>query len=106
MSFTPEKLAALRARFGGANEAVIHDPHFRAVAANVIDDSGTQWVWEVTLLVRYPKDELPVEDIFRWDGESPDLVLITCGGEFDRTARSYQDNIVVYTELVSVTTAA
>ncbi|AMG44023.1 agmatinase [Achromobacter ruhlandii] len=42
MSFTPEKLAALRARFGGANEAVIHDPHFRAVAANVIDDSGTR----------------------------------------------------------------
>lgn len=42
MSFTPEKLAALRARFGGSNEAVIHDPHFRAVAANVIDDSGTR----------------------------------------------------------------
>ena len=39
MTFTPEKLAALRARFGGANEAVIHDPHFRAVAANVIDES-------------------------------------------------------------------
>ncbi len=42
MTFTPEKLAALRARFGGANEAVIHDPHFRAVAANVIDESGTR----------------------------------------------------------------
>lgn len=42
MTFTPEKLAALRARFGGANEAVIHDPHFRAVAANVIDASGTR----------------------------------------------------------------
>lgn len=42
MTFTPEKLAALRARFGGANDAVIHDPHFRAVAANVIDESGTR----------------------------------------------------------------
>lgn len=40
MSFTPERLAALRARFGGDNEAAIHDAHFRAVAANIIDNSG------------------------------------------------------------------
>lgn len=42
MTFTPEKLQALRERFGGANEAEIHDPHFRAIAANVINDSGTR----------------------------------------------------------------
>lgn len=42
MTFSSDKLAALRARFGGANEGVIHDPHFRAVAANVIDDNGTR----------------------------------------------------------------
>lgn len=40
--FTADRLAALRARFGGANESVIHDPHFRAVAANTIDASGTR----------------------------------------------------------------
>lgn len=42
MSYTPERLAALRARFGGDNEARIHDPHFRSVAANIIDASGTR----------------------------------------------------------------
>jgi len=42
MRFTPERLAALRARFGGDNEASIHDAHFRAVAANIIDNSGTR----------------------------------------------------------------
>lgn len=42
MGFTPERLAALRARFGGDNEAVIHDLHFREVAANIIDADGTR----------------------------------------------------------------
>ncbi len=42
MAFTPEKLAKLRARFGGENEAAIHDPHFRAVAADVIGPDGTR----------------------------------------------------------------
>ncbi|WP_310637877.1 agmatinase [Delftia acidovorans] len=40
--FTPDRLQALRARFGGANESVIHNPHFRAVAAHIIDASGTR----------------------------------------------------------------
>lgn len=43
----------------------------------------------------YRKAEgLPAE-VFRADGP-PRLVLITCGGPFDRTARSYLDNIVVF----------
>ncbi len=41
-SFDAGRLQALRARFGGANEAVIHDPHFRAVASHVIDAGGTR----------------------------------------------------------------
>src|SRR2546427_6685962 len=40
--FTPDRLQALRARFGGANESVIHDPHFRAVAAHIIDASRSE----------------------------------------------------------------
>ncbi|HEV7171513.1 class F sortase [Pedococcus sp.] len=39
-------------------------------------------------------DGLP-PDLFRTDGP-PGLVLITCGGPFDRSARSYLDNIVVF----------
>jgi sortase (surface protein transpeptidase) len=40
------------------------------------------------------KDELPGEELFRAGG-TPTLTLITCGGEFDRGARSYRDNIVL-----------
>lgn len=43
----------------------------------------------------YPKDELPVEAIFSRDGP-PTLTLVTCGGGFDRSSRSYDSNVVVY----------
>ncbi len=33
------------------------------------------------------------------------LRLITCGGEFDRQARSYDDNIVAFADLVGFTAA-
>jgi hypothetical protein len=40
-----------------------------------------------------------VDRIFARDG-APQLVLITCGGTFDRTIRSYEDNVVVTAEPV------
>jgi hypothetical protein len=40
------------------------------------------------------KSALPGEQIFRTTGPST-LVLVTCGGTFDRTARSYEDNTIV-----------
>ncbi|MFE0842454.1 agmatinase [Achromobacter insolitus] len=42
MAFSPEALQALRAKYGGENESVIHDAHFRAVARDVIDESGVR----------------------------------------------------------------
>jgi hypothetical protein len=40
------------------------------------------------------KPELPVDDVFARTGP-PALVLITCGGEFDRSIRRYRSNVVV-----------
>ena len=42
----------------------------------------------------------PTEAVF---GPSPEplLRLITCGGTFDRSRRSYRDNVVVTARLVS-----
>ena len=57
---------------------------------------GTTSEWRVVARTSYPKDELPIADIFTRFGE-PRLVLITCDGYFDRDARSYSDNVVVYT---------
>jgi hypothetical protein len=61
---------------------------------------GTSTLWRVTDVVRYPKVTLPYAEVFTWTGP-PRLALITCGGEFDRTARGYTDNIVAYAELVT-----
>jgi hypothetical protein len=58
---------------------------------------GTTQRWLITDVIQYPKDVLPLTEIFTWAGPSR-LAVITCGGEFDRTARSYTDNIVVYAE--------
>ncbi|CAN5239869.1 hypothetical protein BH20ACT5_BH20ACT5_24900 [soil metagenome] len=44
---------------------------------------------------QYPKADFPTARVY---GPTPDreLRLITCGGDFDRSRRSYLDNIVVY----------
>jgi sortase (surface protein transpeptidase) len=44
--------------------------------------------------VQVDKQDLPVAELFRTRGPAT-LTLITCGGSFDRSARHYQDNIVV-----------
>ena len=58
-------------------------------------DDGTTSRFEVTEIAQYGKAELPFDRIFAKDGEAG-LVLITCGGTFNESLRSYDDNIVVY----------
>lgn len=61
------------------------------------DAEGATSTWRVTGRRTFDKSSLPVEDLYRRDGP-PRLVLITCGGEFDRAARSYESNVVVEAE--------
>lgn len=60
----------------------------------VTDDAGTVHRYTVSERFQVDKDQLPIEEIFVADGPAV-LTLITCGGSFDRGARSYRDNIVV-----------
>jgi hypothetical protein len=55
---------------------------------------GSTRSFTVTEVTRVPKSDLPAETWAR-DGE-PRLALITCGGEFDASAGSYEDNVVAY----------
>ena len=48
----------------------------------------------MTAVDRYPKDRFPTEQVYG-STPLPELRLITCGGVFDRDARSYRDNVVV-----------
>ena len=54
----------------------------------------------MTQVEEYPKDEFPT-DVVYGDLDHAGLRLITCGGSFDREARSYDDNIVVFADLVA-----
>jgi len=59
---------------------------------------GTTARFTVSRTDRFPKDAFPSDDVY---GPTPraELRLITCGGEFDRSRRSYVDNVVVYAAL-------
>jgi sortase (surface protein transpeptidase) len=63
---------------------------------HVIYDSGDRVTFVVTWSEQTPKEALPVASIWPLTGDRL-LALITCGGTFDRDARSYRDNVVVYT---------
>jgi hypothetical protein len=56
--------------------------------------------FRVTEVVRYPKDALPDDRVFGRGG-GPRLTLVTCGGEFDTSARTYRDNVVAFAEPVA-----
>ncbi|MFC4855284.1 sortase domain-bontaining protein [Actinophytocola glycyrrhizae] len=61
--------------------------HYRAGAVTFV----------VTGKEQTAKTALPTERI--WNGATaPVLRLITCGGAFDRAARSYLDNVIVYAD--------
>jgi hypothetical protein len=59
---------------------------------------GSVATFRVTRVASYPKDRFPTLEVYG-NTPGPELRLITCGGDFDRTARSYLDNIVVYATL-------
>ena len=59
---------------------------------------GTMAVFTVTSVRMYAKDEFPAAAVY---GPVPDaeLRLITCGGTFDESLRTYLSNVVVYARL-------
>jgi sortase (surface protein transpeptidase) len=59
---------------------------------------GTAVRFAVTGTARSPKADFPTEAVY---GPTPraELRLVTCGGDFDRSRRSYTDNLVVFAQL-------
>lgn len=64
----------------------------------VTDSTGIVSRFVVTRKELHDKDEFPTEEVYGPTSE-PTLRLITCGGTFDRSLRSYEANVVVYAEL-------
>jgi hypothetical protein len=63
------------------------------VTIDYADGSRTRHL--VTEIAQYAKDALPLERVFAKSGP-PVLTLVTCGGSFNRSLNSYDDNVVVY----------
>lgn len=61
----------------------------------VIDDLGREQPFTVVDKALYDKTSFPTERVYG-TSTTPTLRLITCGGEFDRSERSYESNWVVY----------
>jgi hypothetical protein len=61
--------------------------------------NGTRARFRVTSNQELPKDQFPTEAVYG-NIDHAGLRLITCGGEFDRQARSYTDNIIVIADLI------
>jgi LPXTG-site transpeptidase (sortase) family protein len=57
---------------------------------------GSSAAYVVTEIAQYPKSELPAA-VWTRQGD-PQLVLVTCGGEFDTEPRSYTDNVVAFAQ--------
>lgn len=76
--------------------AVFHDlPQLRPGAAVHVDRAdGSTVTFRVTGRRQVPKDRFPAAEVYA-PTLQPSLVLITCGGVFDRTSGHYRDNVLV-----------
>lgn len=61
----------------------------------LVDDAGRRARYRVDRIEQHPKDDFPTDAVYG-DTDGPSLRLVTCGGAFDRTARSYVDNVIVF----------
>ncbi len=67
---------------------------------SIVETSGYTLTYAVVDVADYTEDDAPLATIFSKDGPSG-LVLITCAGDWDPHARSYNKRLVIYTRLLS-----
>lgn len=80
--------------FNGRNGVFVELAESSAGDQVVVSRGGIDIRYEIESVAQYGKFDLPVDDLF--DESGPErLVLITCGGSFNPSLRSYDDNIVV-----------
>ena len=60
----------------------------------VTRSDGQVFAYRVSTVETHPKDAFPTARVYG-PTPGPELRLITCGGEFDRSSRHYRDNVIV-----------
>ncbi|CRK57972.1 putative secreted protein [Alloactinosynnema sp. L-07] len=61
-------------------------------------EDGGKLTFVVERVQQVAKAEFPSDEVYG-DTARPELRLITCGGTFDRAAKSYRDNTIIYAAL-------
>ena len=69
--------------------------NLRAGRQVVVQTSGGSEHWTINGVRTYAKGHIPA-GLFRWQGATARLVIITCGGPFDYATHHYYDNVVAY----------
>ncbi|MEV4842833.1 class F sortase [Micromonospora matsumotoense] len=59
---------------------------------------GVVAIFTVDEVKAYPKAQFPTEQVYG-PNDRPGLRVVTCGGQFDQGAGSYQDNVIVFASL-------
>ncbi|MEU7182616.1 MULTISPECIES: class F sortase [Streptomyces] len=67
---------------------------------SVTRDDGTVATFKVDTVETFSKAEFPDERVYG-EAATPQLRLITCGGAYNKTAKDYTDNVVVFAHLTS-----
>jgi sortase (surface protein transpeptidase) len=73
-------------------------------AVDVTRADGSVATFVVDRVEVHPKDEFPTIDVYG-NTDDAQLRLITCGGDFDASARSYEDNVIVFATLTGTRAA-
>ncbi len=66
----------------------------------VLRNDGKKARFIIDGVAAYPKKTLPLKLVYGYTGKAQ-LRVITCGGAYDKAARSYKDNIVVFATLAT-----
>jgi len=59
---------------------------------------GARVTFVIDRVETYPKDQFPADRVYG-DRDGPELVAVTCGGEYDAAERSYESNVVAYAKI-------
>jgi hypothetical protein len=70
----------------------------RGDQVQVTREDGTSVRFVVTRTEQYLKTRFPTEDVY-FPTLTPELRLVTCGGEFDQSTGHYRSNVIVFADL-------
>ena len=88
---------------GGGKQGIFANLHNSREGDRIVisREDGSDVAFEVYKIRTIDKDAFPKDEVYG-NTEGPEIRLITCGGELNRAARSYESNVIVFGRLSQV----